>query len=277
MKTMSSRQSEPDIPFSTVFLAQRGDADAMNCLWDNCRPFVYWLAAKWTPYSNQATRWYEYADLLQVGYLAFRKALEKWKPVRGVEFKKYFGHWLREYFRREVGISNSRRIEILKDTISLNQKTSETKSGIENSSEDWLDFEEDPTALGAFERIEDFDFGRSVREQVELLPDPERRVVNDYYFGGLLLKNIAENLGVSLTSAIRYLDNAYRMLRKDKIIQVLYAEIRDLGLNPYETLGMRAFRINRMSSQEWDCIAHETFREDLANIFGGKEVNDEDY
>ena len=274
METKDNQQSEADIPFSTVFLAQRGDADALNCLWDNCRPFVHWLAGKWAPFSfHGENRWYDFDDLTQAGYLAFRKALEKWRPVEGVEFKKYFGHWLREYLRREIGISNSRRKEILKDTISLNQQTNETKSGIEHSSEDWLDFEEDPTALEAFERIENFDFRRSVREQVEKLPNPERRTIIDFHFKGRMIKAIAKNFGVSPTSASRYLDNGYRMLRKDKIIQVLYAEIRNPGPNLYEKIGLRAFKINRMSTPEWDYIAQEAFREDLANIFSGKEVD----
>jgi len=276
METKDNQQSEADIPFSTVFLAQQGDEDAMNCLWENCRPFVYWLAGKWKSLYWE-NRWYEYDDLTQTGYLAFRKALEKWRPVEGVEFKKYFGHWLREYFRREVGVSNSRRKEVLKDSISLNQQSSATDSGLDNSKEEWLDFEEDPEALEAFERIEDFDFARSVREQVEKLPNPERRTIIDFHFKGRMIKSIAKNFGVSPTSASRYLDNGYRMLRKDKIIQVLYAEIRNPGPNPYEKIGSRAFKINRMSTPEWDYIAQEAFREDLANIFSGNEVDEEDY
>lgn len=278
MSAKSSHQKEADIPFETVFLAQQGDKDALDQLWDYCRPYAYWLAGKWAPFSySGVTRWYEYNDLISAGYLAFRKALEKWRPVEGVDFKKYFGHWLREYFRREVGISNSCRKEILKDTISLNQQTSETESKNEHSSEDWLDFEEDPKALEAFKRIEDFDFSRSVREQVEKLPDPERTVIKKYHFNGMMIKSIAKKLHVSPTSALRYLDNGYRMLRKDKIIQALYAEIRNPGLNPYEKLGLRAFSVNRMSLPEWECIVQETFREDLVNIFSGKEVSEFDY
>lgn len=275
MEIKNNQQNEADIPFSTVFLAQQGDKDAMNCLWDNCRPYVYWLAAKWAPYSFKESRWCTYDDLVQSGYLAFRTALEKWRPVEGADFKKYFGSWLKEYFRRELGISNSQRKELLLDSISLNQKTKD--SNIENASEEWLDFEEDPTALEAFERIENFDFGRSVRGQVEKLPDPEKTTIKDFHFNGLMIKTIAENLGVSPTSASRYLDNGYRMLRKDKIIQVLYAEIRNPGPNPYEKIDLRAFSLNRMSLPEWDYIVQEAFREDLVNIFSGKEVDEIDY
>ncbi|HCS73023.1 MAG TPA: hypothetical protein DIW17_04020 [Clostridiales bacterium] len=273
METKEDRQSEAGIPFSTVFLAQQGDEDAMNCLWDNCRPFVRWLAGKWAPSSFYGeNRWYDYDDLTQIGYLAFRKALEKWRPVKGAEFKKYFGHWLREYFRREVGISNSRRKEILKDSISLNQQSSATDSGLDNSKEEWIDFEEDPKALEAFERIEDFDFGRSVREQVDKLPDPEKTVVQNHHFKGMMLKTIAKKLDVSSTSAIRYLDNGYRMLRANPVIQVLYAEIRNPWLNPYEEVGLMAFRLNRMSSPEWDYMVGEAFRDDLVKIFNGEEL-----
>lgn len=271
--TRSKENREVQIPFSTVFLAQKGDVEAMKILWDHCRPFAYWLAGKWAPYSNETTRWHEYGDLQQAGYLAFRKALEKWRPVEGVGFKRYFGHWLREYFRREIGVSNSRRKELLRETISLNQQTSETESGIEHSSEEWIDFEEDPKALEAFELIDDYDFRRVVREIVETLPDPERKVIKDFHFNGLMIKTIAEKLGVSPTSAGRYLDNGYKMLRKNKIIQVLYAEIRFPELNPYEKIFLRAFKIDRMSSPEWNYIAQEAFREDLAKIFCGEEVD----
>lgn len=258
-------------PLSIVFLAQKGDIEAMHNLWDSCRPYVYWLAAKWAPFSFKESRWCTYDDLVQSGYLAFRKALEKWRPVEGVEFKRYFGYWLKEYFRREVGISNSRRKELLTEAISLNQQTSETESGIEHSVEEWINFEEDPAALEAFELIDEFDFRRAVREQVEKLPEPERQTVIDFYFNELMIKTIAKNRCVSPTSVSRYLDNAYKILRRNKIIQVLYAEIRFPELNPYEKISLRAFKIDRMSLPVWDYIAREAFREDLAKIFYGKD------
>lgn len=278
MELIGNRQDKTEIPFSTVFLAQQGDKDAINLLWDHCRPYAHWLAGKWAPYSFKGeNRWYDYNDLTQTGYLAFRTSLEKWRPVEGVEFKKYFSHWLKEFFRREVGISNSRRKEILKDTISLNQRTDGSKTILENAIEEWIDFEEDPTALEAFERIEDFDFAISIREQVDKLQNPERTVIKEHHFKGRMIKDIAVMLGVSPTSASRYLENGYRMLRANVIIQVLYAEIRNPGPNPYEQIRLKAFRINKMSAPEWDYIVQESFREDLANIFSGKEVVEIDY
>lgn len=271
-----SAQDRTEIPFPTVFLAQQGDKEAINYLWDHCKPFVYWLAGKWAPHSSGGeNRWYDYDDLTQTGYLAFRKSLEKWRPVEGVEFKKYFGHWLREFFRREVGISNSRRIEILKSTISLNQHSDGSQSGLEHAKEEWIDFEEDPAALRAFERIEDFDFARSVREQVNKLQDPEKTVIIEHHFRRRMLKDIAARLSVSPTSASRYLENGYRALRANAIIQVLYAEIRNPGPNPYEQIRLKAFKISKMSAPEWNYIVKETFKEDLVKIFCGEETDGE--
>lgn len=267
-ESAEKKRDTTDVPFSTVFLAQRGDADAMNYLWESCVPYVNWLAAKMAPYSFEESRWCQYDDLIQCGYLAFRTALDKWRPVEGAQFKAYFGVWLKEYFRRELGISNSRRKEILKDCRSLYETLLR-----DEDSDEFIQFEEDERAREAFELIEEFDFSRVVREQVEKLPEPERQTVKDFHFKGLMLKTIAKNLGVAPTSTSRYLDNAYQMLRKNKIIQVLYAEIRFPELNPYEKISLRAFKIDRMSLPEWDYIAREAFREDLAKIFCGKEVD----
>lgn len=276
MKGTEKKDVRTEIPYSTVFLAQHGDKKALDYVWDCCRPYTFWLAGKWKPFSTGITGWCDFDDLIQVGYLAFRHALGKWRPVEGADFKKYFGFWLKEYFRREIGISNSRRKEVLKEALSLNQKSKAESSGLDNAKEDWIEFEEDPNAEDAFKRIEDFDFGRSVREQVEKLPNPEKTAVKDFHFNGLMIKTIAKNLKVSPTSAARYLDNGYKLLRKNEVIQTLYAEIRDPGLNPYEKIGLSAFKLEKMSSPEWDYVVKEAFKEDLAKIFSGEEIDERD-
>ncbi len=273
---MENKDNKPEvepIPFSKIYLAQQGDKEAMDYVWARSRPFVYWLSGQWKPAPNVGNRWYEHTDLIQVGYLGFREALERWKPVEGVEFIHYCAYWVKEYFRREIGISRSRRIEILKDTISLNQRSDGSETGLDNAGEDWIDFEEDPAALEAFEEVDDFDFSRSVREQVQKLEDPQKTVIVEYHFKGRMLKDIAKDLDVSNTSVGRFLQNGYRELRANKIIQVLYAEIRDPGPNPYEQIGLKAFKINRMSTPEWEYIVKEAFREDLVHIFNGEELH----
>jgi len=194
-----------------------------------------------------------------------------------VEFKEYFRHWLKEFFRREVGISNSRRIEILKDAISLNQRSKESKTKLDHVIEEWIDFEEDPTALEAFEQIENFDFATSIRKKVNTLNDPEKTVIKEHHFKGRMIKDIAAELGVSPTSTARYLENGYRILRTNEIIQVLYAEIRNPGPNPYEQIRLKAFKIDRMSAPEWDYVVKETFKEDLVRIFRGEEIYEMEY
>ena len=254
-----------NIPEALLFAAKAGDRSALDELWELCRPFCWHLASKWGPHSNGRNSLYDIDDLRQAGYLAFRKALEKWKPVEGVNFIVYYDFWLAEYFRREIGISNSRRKELLFQASSLNERKDAPSD--DKTLRTVGDHLEDDRALKAYESIEDFDFARVLREQVEKLPDPERKTIKRHHFSGVMLKDIAVELGVSTTSMSRYLDSGYRMLRKNKIVQMLYAEIRCVEPNPYEKIGLRAFRLKNLSSQEWIHISKEQLADDIRRIF----------
>lgn len=230
-----------------------------------CCPFCWHLASKWAPFSNGNTSLYDIDDLRQAGYLAFREAVERWKPVENVSFINYYDYWLAEYMRREIGIANSRRKELLFQAASLDEPDS--KPSDDGDSRTVADYIEDDSALKAFKEIEDFDFARVLREQVEKLPDPERQTIKLHHFSDMMLKDIAVRFGVSATSTSRYLNNGYRMLRHNKIVQALYAEIRCAEPNPYEQIGLKAFRINHLSSPEWLQKSKEQFADDIRWIF----------
>jgi len=242
--------------------AQNGDVGALNKLWKLCEPYARKICSRFAPHSNEPNWITEYNDCVQSGYLAFRKALEKWVPKDNVRFKMYLSFWVSDYCRRELGISNSTRKEVLLTSTSLDCTLD---SG--DNDDTHLDFIEDESTTACFEEIEIRNLVEIVRREVAKLPIKQQDTIMRYYYDNLLLKEIAAIYDVSMTTSQRYLENAHRQLRKSRALQLLYREIRNSAIDERQTIGTRAFKIHHLSGPEAYVIIKETFREDMAKIF----------
>ena len=206
---------------------QEGEKQLIPVLWDQTRDFVAFLANSW------ALAWrkpgIEADDLIQSGFFAMLKAIEKFDSSRG-GFIHFFKFYLMKCFSREL--------TDWEQLVSLDEETGEDLRLIDSI--------EDPGAAAeledAEERIYQDQLRQIVRDALKELPENQSEAVRLRYLEGLTLKEAGKLQGVSKETMRQREGDALRNLKKNKDIRELWNGDRNYfkgtSLGSWKRLGM---------------------------------------
>lgn len=197
---------------------QEGDSDLKPVLWERVKKLLYMFSGryyrKYTEYCERCgvTEW----DLKQQAYSAFELSLQGYSSERGA-FSTYltfgFKRSLRELFKSKEPLNTA---DSLNEVIGGSDNDSTTERGDLFADEKALDF------VTAVEDADESEYiKRTIRNAVDLLPEDERMVINEYYFNGKTYKAIAEDNDQSIEYIRQRHGKALKKLRKDREINRL--------------------------------------------------------
>jgi len=161
--------------------AQQGNSDAFNKLAETFRDKAYFEAFRWLGDSQSAE------DASQDAFIAAYKHLDQLRTPGK------FGAWFRQIVRSQCNLRTRRkqpRLEPIEDKPHLSSPT--------------------PTPEYIIEQQQSRE---SVREAIENLPDHERVVTEEYYLKGKKQADIAEMLGIPVTTVKKRLQYARKKLK----------------------------------------------------------------
>ena len=161
--------------------AQQGNHDAFNHLAESFRDKAYYEAFRWLGDSQLAE------DAAQDAFLAAYKHLDQLRTPGK------FGAWFRQIVRSQCNLRTRRkqpRLEPIEEKPHLSAPT--------------------PTPETIIEQRES---RQSVREAVENLPEHERVVTEEYYIKGEKQADIADKLGIPVTTVKKRLQYARKKLK----------------------------------------------------------------
>ncbi len=166
----------------------------------------------------------ELADINQIAYFAFLKAIEVYKPESGHKLTSYIEYPFRTALYELIGLRTSRN----KNDPLCNSKSLDAPIDVDDeSSTTLIDTIADTTSLDFIEEMETASVGDTVRSVIETLSDPYRSVIQHYFICGLTLKQIAEVLNVSVQRVQQIKEKGIRSLKQNKILLALWRDYCD--------------------------------------------------
>lgn len=203
---------------------QKGNSVYLPELWENVQSYVYFRCD--TEYRMHTELFkkagVEAADLKQSGYLAFRKAVEKFKTEKQSKFVTYLEYHIKNMLYEICG-NRSSKVVALNESISLNTPISDN----EGNTVEFLDTLTDETA-GEFLSILDAESeAATIWAAVDELKNSKQRyIVIEHYKHNKLFKDIAAALGVSINRVSMLEQRAFEELRKCPTLQYISSEYK---------------------------------------------------
>lgn len=196
-----------------------GETDLLQVLWERTEKLIKMLIMRNVKFKRLPNS-VDIEDLLQCGYFALLRAVEAYKPDKGLKFNTYLNFHVKNVIREEL-----KQAEQLKE-FSYNKTV--------QSSDDEIELIELMTDENAeediYSRLELTDTQRIVAEAVEKLPPNTREVIRLHYLKELSYTDIAKLNGYSATYASALGRDGLRTLRKNKQLRRLYNETEEHSL-----------------------------------------------
>lgn len=230
-----------------VAQAQSGDQEALMQLWDQNRGLVYVIARRYAGRDSA----YDMDDLMQTAFLGFCKALNGFDPAQEVPFMGYAQKPIRTAIRRFIGLDG--RVRADHGAVSLDAEIAEGLT--------LADTLEDTTLPGMDELAIRSDEAKTVREAVGELPDPQRDVVQRFYFDNVLTAEIAQEINLPRPQVEAIRRRALQRLRMTPKVYRLW----DNG-DCYRHKGVAAFKSSWSSVVEDLVLQHERRRGELLSL-----------
>ena len=199
-----------------VMVIKGGNDELTPSLWERVERFAH---IKATDYYHLHTDLCARAgvtldDLKQESYFAFMAAVNYYDPDKGFLFLSFMTYPLLKAFNGACGIiTQKRKQEPLNNAKSLSTPVGEEDSTLE-------DMLEDEAAGDSFQRIEEMDFTKRLRSDLEecidsLNPD-QAYTIREKYFCGMNTRQIAERHGITEGLCRGRETEALRHLRRGK-------------------------------------------------------------
>jgi RNA polymerase sigma factor FliA len=155
-------------------------------------------------------------DLSSFGVIGLMDAIDKFKPELGYRFETYCPFRIRGAIRDGIRVlawlprrAAQRKSKIIEQIVPFDfQGAWEHTNG---ALETW---HQDPLQATAFDGLELEADHEAVAKAIECLPDKERKVIVDYYYGSRRLAEIGHELGVTESRACQVHRRALDMLRQ---------------------------------------------------------------
>lgn len=246
---------------------QKGEQKLMAMLWEQVRRFVA-KRANFFSFQYDGTSKVDRDDLIQSGYFALVEAIKTYKPDAGCSFIGYLDYYLRNQFRKEVGIRSSHR-DALTKAISLDDSVFDEDDGDTTL----LSMIRSDSAEAEFDEVvEQLDNARivdTVRKCMQKLKPSERDVLLQIYIQQRKRKEIANLYGVSPQRVNQIHNRALRRLRTMPAVRKIKMDnYLDLYTRFYKCKSYKAFNTSFSSVVEDLVLSRERVQLGLKTPIG---------
>ena len=178
----------------------------------------------------------EFDDLFDSGYFAMLEAIKYFKPETGYTFLTFLGNPLKTAFNETIsGRARVKKYDPLKSAISLDTPIGDDEEQtLGNILADDTDIAE-----GVIEGIAQQELHNDLEAALKTLESTEEKVIRLYYYYGLNLERIGEELNITGAKVRVIKDSALRKLRKPDIRRLLEKHI-DAHTNFYLRVGAKS-------------------------------------
>ncbi|MBQ7759307.1 sigma-70 family RNA polymerase sigma factor [Anaerotignum sp.] len=199
-----------------VMVIKGGNQELTPSLWERVERFAHAKAADYYYLHSElcARAGVTLDDLKQESYFAFMAAVNYYDPDKGFLFLSFMTYPLQNVFNALCGVRTQQgRKEPLNNAKSLSTPVGEEESTLE-------DLLEDETAADDLQRIEDMDYTKRLRSDLEgcidTLNADQAYTIRGRYFGGMTIRQIAERHGITEGLCRGREAEALRHLRRGK-------------------------------------------------------------
>lgn len=218
---------------------QNGKTEYLPILWEQIEGFVKWKADqrfKRLLDNSKLCFDLEFDDLFDSGYFAMLEAVKYFKPETGYKFLTFLGNSLKNAFNETItGRARVKKYDPLKSAISLDTPIGDDEEQtLGNILADDTDIAE-----SVIESITRQELHNDLEAALKTLESTEEKVIRLYYYYGLNLERIAEELNVTGTEVGIIKSSALRKLRKPDIRKLLEKHI-DAYTNFYLRVGAKS-------------------------------------
>lgn len=189
-----------------------GDSGARDELVKHYLPLVNFLAGPFYRHVPESYR----GDLISFGVLGLIDALDKFDPSMGYRFETYGSCRVRGAMSDGIRAlawlprgAAQRASRIIEKVVPVDFQAARTADG--TRLQDCLADRNETTPLDALELMDDHE---DVATVLQLLPERERAVITQYYFGRRQLKEIGADLGVTESRVCQLHRRALRQLEQ---------------------------------------------------------------
>lgn len=200
------------------FIQHGGNDELLPLLWEKTHKLVYMHCSRL--YNCNIERFKRHGidewDLKQSAYEGFLAAIKAYDPEKGYKFNTYLLYHLKNVVRGLIGVSGRKETDLLNICDSLDCPIAE------DNDTKLCETIPDEAASIPFEDVERADVYRVVREEVEKLPEQERKAIKAVYFDNMTLKEAGVALGgISPERTRQQKVNGLKKLRRSRAIREL--------------------------------------------------------
>jgi len=206
-------------------------------LWDKVKDLLYMKAnSTYRQYSGLFTRCgIELSDIRQSCYIVFLEALKGYKPDSDIKFTSYLNYPFKTMIQELTHTRTSRK-EPLNTAASLD-KPLQNSDGDETTLESLIPDSETDIECYVLEQLERTEEQELVHEAVNRLPAHLKAVIEQQYFQGLTVQQIADNMNEKKSKILSYSRSAMQKLRHSPVLCQLYKEyLRHIRWNQMQKL-----------------------------------------
>lgn len=215
-----------------VLLIQKGD-NLRNELYSAIYRYLYKLCGKYLRFASLFG--WEFNDLLSVAWFGVERAIKDFNPDRGYKFITYLKYHINNSIKEFLGIRGKKQIV---SYVSFEEEV----PGTENLT--FGDTIEDKSTAETLENIENVDYYKDLRNEVEKLLPNTKEVIKQYFFDNYAIADIADNLNISVKEVQGCKNEALNELRKSRCIKNYREEFA------YSYIPLATFNATRTSSTE---------------------------
>lgn len=237
---------------------QQGHNELLPDLWEQVRGLVNAFARSFL-LSLDCTHGLEHEDLMQCGYLAMARALEKYDPNKGVKFTTFLVYYIRSEFRKAIGQSDRQLNDPLNHCASLDIPVGDDPDGPTR-----LDFVPDARdCIAEVEaRVFNDELHAALEDALDGLPANESRAIRAEYYESKSLSETAAEMGVTHQRVQQLRNSGLHRLRYGPARSKLEAYV-DYRTDFYQPASIQGFQRTRTSSVENLVLFRERLRKYL--------------
>ena len=254
-----------------ALLIKQGDTEYVTPLWEQVYKLMYGIANKY--YSRYSDRFIacgiSLEDLQQECYFVFLKMIEAYDPEKEYKLLTYAKYQFKRHIKQLLRMGGNFAENPLNSCNSL----SDSVTGYEDEEITIEDTLTDKEAENDFFNIDDVVFYDELHAALdnsmsEALNDTEIEILNNRYYNGMTLNELANKRGVSGNAIRQREQNALRKLRQHNYIShsldsFIDELLTDKALSSYRRSSVGFFRNNQASSVE---TAYESAMRDFRFI-----------
>lgn len=207
-----------------TFIHAGGNDELIPLLWDKVKQLLYSKAENYyrTHTTNCKRRGVEVWDIKQAAYCAYREALRYYNPDKGYKFITFIILPFKKEIYKLLDIQTKRGLnEPLNNSCSLDTPVTDTDGDTDTA---LIDLQADESSTDFIEEMEAAELRKTIRAEVEKLPEKQADIIKLYYLQEISLQDIAKQLQVSAERVRQNKAAAERALRNNTTLQTLYDE-----------------------------------------------------